>query len=71
MLAPKGTPSAILNKLAADFKTVMNEPAFRAKYVDPYDFDLINDTPAEFAEFLKRDIVAAEKTVKDSGARLD
>jgi tripartite-type tricarboxylate transporter receptor subunit TctC len=71
LMAPKGTPAPILRKIAADVKTVMNEPAFRSKYVDPYDFDLINDTPEEFTEFLKRDIVAAEKTVKESGARLD
>ena len=71
LLAPKGTPVAILNKLAADFKTVMNEPGYRAKYIDPYDFELINDTPTEFNAFLKTDIVAAEKKIKDSGARLD
>ena len=49
----------------------MNEPAYRAKYIEPYDFELINDTPAEFNAFLKTDIVAAEKKIKDSGAKLD
>ena len=64
-------PAPILRKIAADVRTVMQEPAFRAKYIDPFDSELINDTPEEFAEFLKSDIVKAEEKIKISGAKLD
>jgi tripartite-type tricarboxylate transporter receptor subunit TctC len=71
MLAPAGTPKKILDKIATDVRTVMNEPAFKSKFVDPYDNQLINDSPDEFASFLKEDIVKAEAKVKVSGAKLD
>jgi tripartite-type tricarboxylate transporter receptor subunit TctC len=71
LLAPAGTPMNIVRKISTDFHKVMREPAFRGKYIDPYGIELIADTPEEFAEFLKRDMVAAESKVKASGARLD
>jgi len=39
--------------------------------VDPYDSELVNDTPEEFSAFLKRDMVAAEEKIRISGAKLD
>ena len=71
LLAPSGTPQAILQKISADTKKIMTNPAFRAKYVDPYDSELVNDTPEEFSAFLKRDMVAAEEKIRISGAKLD
>jgi tripartite-type tricarboxylate transporter receptor subunit TctC len=71
LLAPKGTPAPILQKIAADTGKVMGDPAFRAKYIDPFDFELVNDTPDEFAAFLKDDIVKAEQKIAISGAKID
>ncbi len=71
LVAPAGTPDDIVKKIAADTRKVLYDPAFRAKYIDPYGYELLGDTPAEFADFLKADLVESEKKVKASGAKLD
>jgi tripartite-type tricarboxylate transporter receptor subunit TctC len=71
LAAPAGTPPDIVNKIAADTRKVLYDPAFRAKYIDPYGYELLGDTPEEFAAFYKTDLIESEKKVKASGAKLD
>ena len=71
LVVPAATPKDIVNKISADTRKVLNDPAFRAKYIDPYGYEVLADTPEEFAAFYKDDLVAAEKRVKISGAKLD
>jgi tripartite-type tricarboxylate transporter receptor subunit TctC len=71
LVASAGTPPDIVKKIADDTRKVMTNPAFRAKYIDPFEFQTVNDSPEEFAAFLKTDFVDAEKRVKASGAKLD
>ena len=71
LVVPASTPDDIVKKISDDTRKVLNDPAFRAKYITPYGYEVIADTPAEFAAFYKEDLVAAEKRVKISGAKLD
>ena len=71
LVTTAGTPPAIVRKISDDTRKVMTSPAFREKYIQPYEFEALSDTPEEFADFLKADIVEAEKKVKASGAKLD
>ena len=71
LAAPAGTPPDIVKKIAADTRKVLYDPAFRAKYIDPYGYELLGDTPEEFAAFYKSDLIESEKKVKASGAKLD
>jgi tripartite-type tricarboxylate transporter receptor subunit TctC len=71
LTAPAGTPPDIVKKIAADTRKVLYDPAFRAKYIDPYGYELLGDTPEEFAAFYKNDLIESEKKVKASGAKLD
>ena len=71
LVAPAGTPQEIVNKIAADTKKVLNDPAFLGKYVDPYGYRIVGDTPEEFAAFYKADLIEVEKQVKASGAKAD
>jgi tripartite-type tricarboxylate transporter receptor subunit TctC len=71
LVAPAKTPPAVIKKIADDTRKVMNDPAWRKKYIDAFGYELIADTPEEFAEFYKKDLIGAEKRVKISGAKLD
>lgn len=70
LAAPAGTPPAILQRLhqiavkgmsASDVKERMSSQAF----------DIVANSPAEFNDFLKREVVRWKAAVKDSGASLD
>jgi tripartite-type tricarboxylate transporter receptor subunit TctC len=65
LLAPRGTPAAVVNKLAKTAGTILvSEDAkrkFEAQGVDP-----LVDTPAEFAAYLKSDIIKWARVVKEA-----
>lgn len=71
VVAPKATPSDTVAKLSAEISRVVRDPAFRSRAQEVWGLDVVGETPAEFAEFLKRDRASAASRVKVSGARLD
>ena len=71
LVAPNGTPNEIVEKIAADVRTLMNSEDFRKRYVEPFEYTVIGDTPAEFRAFYAQSLPKAEKRVKDSGAKLE
>ena len=69
--APAGTPVAIINKISADIRKAVADKAFLEKFVDPYGYDPIGETPQQFGEFLKRDSEINDKRIKALGIKLD
>ena len=67
-VAPAGTPAPIVNKFHAELMEVLKEPAVQEKF-QSLGLEIIGNNPAEFADFIKKDIVKWGKVVKDSGAR--
>src|SRR5205085_5648930 len=61
LMAPAGTPPAVTEKLAAAIRTIMAEPEFREKYVDPFGYAVLASSPAELGSYLTKDrILQAE-----------
>lgn len=71
VFAPKGTPPDIVARFARDMGKVVNEPAFKAKSLDPLGFEPIVEAPEQFGEFLRKDSAAAVRKVKIAGVTLD
>lgn len=69
-VAPAGTPAPIVNKFHAELMEVLKEPAVQEKF-QSLGLEIIGNNPAEFADFIKKDIVKWGKVVKDSGAKAD
>jgi tripartite-type tricarboxylate transporter receptor subunit TctC len=61
--APKGTPTAIVNKLNADLKTVLADPEVKDK-LSKLTLDPMHMTPQQFAARLKSDYDRYEKLMK-------
>ncbi len=70
LLAPRGTPRAIVEKLNIEIAKVLQAPAAKER-LGPLGFDFSPNTPAQFADYLKREVVKWAKVVMDSGARAD
>ena len=70
LLAPKGTPSAIVNKLNAEIGKIVSSPdvarAWAAQGTTP-----MTMTVEEFTRYLNDDIGKWERIVKISGAKPD
>ncbi|GAA5233004.1 Bug family tripartite tricarboxylate transporter substrate binding protein [Verticiella sediminum] len=54
VLAPKGTPPAIVERLAGELATVLRDPALQARLAD-ISTEAVGSTPAEFARFLEQE----------------
>lgn len=69
-VAPAGTPAAVVGKFHAELMEVLKEPEVQAKFRS-LGLDIIGNTPQEFGEFIRKDIVKWAKVIKESGAKAD
>jgi tripartite-type tricarboxylate transporter receptor subunit TctC len=70
ILAPAGTPAAVVKTLNAEINKALADPAVAAKLKSDGG-DVLGGTPEQFAALLKSDIQRWGKIVKDSGATID
>ena len=71
LLAPAGTPQAILDKLSAAMqKATTQNPALIEKWRS-YGGELKSSTPAEFAAFIKADSAKWGQAIRQAGIKLD
>ncbi|HEV8517454.1 MAG TPA: tripartite tricarboxylate transporter substrate binding protein [Burkholderiales bacterium] len=70
LAGPAGMPSAVVDKLNAEFVKILRTPAV-ASYLSGQGADPDPGTAADFAAYIKSEIVKWAKVVKDSGARVD
>jgi tripartite-type tricarboxylate transporter receptor subunit TctC len=68
--APKGTPRPVVDRLNAELKKVLEDPAV-AKNLSSQTLDPMYMTPEQFATRLKSDYDKYEKVVKISGAKIE
>src|SRR5262249_56050245 len=65
LLAPAGTPKAVINKIREDVVRIGNEPAFRKKqFIDRAPEPILN-TPEEIARFLIKDRVPSGRVATE------
>lgn len=70
LLAPVGTPDAVVQKVQRDVARFAREPAFR-QGLSADGNEVVAGTPAEFAGFLEREVAKWRKAVVDAGAKVD
>ena len=69
-LAPVGTPTAITDRLSAETRKVLQEPEIRQKFLG-LGLEPAGNTPAEFAEFMRRQSERYGAAVKAGNVKLD
>lgn len=70
LAAPAKTPTAILERLNAEIRKMLNDPAVKER-LDQLAFTPVGDARAEFNAFVKSEITKWTKVAKDSGAKAD
>jgi tripartite-type tricarboxylate transporter receptor subunit TctC len=70
MLAPKGTPAPVVEKLHREFVTALRAPAVKA-FMDNAAIEAVGSTPAEFGAFFREEKARWAKIIKETGARVD
>ncbi len=70
IVAPAGTPDAIVNKLYSTISSALKEPALIEKLVGQGTFP-IGDTPQQFAATINSDIASYAALIKSAGIRAE
>lgn len=70
MLAPAGTPSAIINTLHAEITKALRVPDLQGR-LSKEGADLISSSPGEFAAYLKAETAKWAKVINAAGIRAD
>jgi len=70
LLAPKGTPQPIIDKLHRELMQALATPEVK-NYMSTAGIELVGSTPAEFNKFFRAEKDLWAKVVRDTGAKVD
>jgi len=70
LLAPKGTPQPIIDRLYRELVPVLASPEVKA-YMATSGIEIVASTPAEFGQFFRSEKELWAKVVRETGAKID
>jgi tripartite-type tricarboxylate transporter receptor subunit TctC len=68
LLAPAGTPTAVIGKLHQEAIRIVSQPELRDKY-GLIGLDVVGDAPEAFAAIIRNDTAKWAKVIKDAGIK--
>jgi len=71
LVAPKGTPRDIVDKLNAETQKIFSDPAFREKYLAPAMTFSIASSPEKFGERIEADLAKWGKVIRDAKVQVE
>jgi tripartite-type tricarboxylate transporter receptor subunit TctC len=70
LIAPAGTPKEIVDRIAAEAKKALADPALKDKLVEQ-GIVAVGGTPEEFRAFVEEEIVRWRKVITDAGIKME
>ena len=70
LLAPKGTPQPIVDRLQRELQAVMAMPEVKAYYAG-HNLEIVASTPAEFGTFFRTERDRWARVIAETGAKID
>ncbi len=70
LLAPKGTPQPIIDRLYRELVPVLASPEVKT-YMSSAGIEIVGSTPAEFGQFFRAEKELWAKVVRETGAKID
>ena len=71
LFAPTGTPREVVTKINADVEEIVNDPAFRKRFLEPLVVQPLPGSPDAFAEYLRKDTAKWAKVIKAVNLKID
>jgi len=71
LVAPKGTPRDIVDKLNAETQKIFSDPAFREKYLAPAMTFSIASSPEKFGERIEADLAKWGRVIRDAKVQVE
>src|SRR5712664_1776611 len=71
LFLPAGSPKEAALRIYHDTKSILDDPQFRQKRLIDKGYEVVGSSPAEFSDYLKKDLAARGIAVKISGAKAE
>lgn len=71
LLAPEGTPTDVMERLAAAVRLAVNNPEMRAKFLDRQGYKPVGSTPHDFAAMVKAEYDRGAEIMRITGIRME
>jgi tripartite-type tricarboxylate transporter receptor subunit TctC len=71
LAGPAGMPRELSYAIYADVNKVLQEPAFKERYIERQWFEVVANPPDEFAAFLQKDYARWEKLIRLSRVKIE
>jgi tripartite-type tricarboxylate transporter receptor subunit TctC len=71
LFAPAGTPHDVVMKINAEVQKIVNDPAFRDKFLTPQMFEPMASAPEPFAELVRSEAAKWAKVIRDTNLSID
>ncbi len=71
LTGPAGMPRELAGAIYSEVAKVLNDPAFRERYVTAQWFEAVGNPPAEFAEYLKSEYERWGRLIRLSGVQVE
>lgn len=70
LVAPAGTPPAVVERVHQEVAKILQEPDIKERFKG-WGLDIIGNTPAEFASFIRRDVDQWARVIKKANIKAD
>jgi tripartite-type tricarboxylate transporter receptor subunit TctC len=67
LLAPAGTPPSVVGKIQKDVAAILNEPDFKARFIDRAGHTGVGSSPEAFTKFIREDLDAKGRLIAAAG----
>jgi len=64
LMGPAGMPRETVTRIYGDAMKILDNPAFREQYVTRQWFEVVGNTPEQFAEYLKSEYARWDRLIK-------
>ena len=71
LFVPAGTPREVVMRINRDSARIVSEPDFRDKQIIANGYELVANSPEEFAAYLRKESESRGNQVKISGAKAE
>ena len=71
LFLPAGAPKEAALRIYRDTKSILDDPRFRQPQLIDKGYEVVGSSPAEFSDYLKKDLAARGIAVKISGAKAE